>query len=96
MGYQNLSFSVGKTPEEVLGPKFFFGSGQEAVDVRPVENLSASKSRFFNFQLDFPPKISTLTKNDHDLIEYFRSIIRERDAMVSLTALAQSPGLVPM
>ena len=34
--------------------------------------------------------------NVGDLIEYFRNIIKERDVMVSLTAPAQSPGLVPM
>ena len=33
---------------------------------------------------------------EEDLLEYFRSILRERDQMVSLTAPAQSSGLVPV
>ena len=53
MGYVNLSYYMGKTPEKVSGHKNFFGSGQEAVEVGPAEILSASKSQFFNFQLDF-------------------------------------------
>ena len=55
MGYENLSYCIGKTPKKVLGPNFFFGSGQEAVEAGPAENLSASKSGFLNFQLDFRP-----------------------------------------
>ena len=53
--FRVYSSSIGKTPEKVLGPKFFFWVGQEAVEVGPMENFSASKSGFFNFQLDFPP-----------------------------------------
>ena len=49
MGYENLSYCIGKTPKKV------FGSGQEAVEVGPAENLSVSKSGFLNFQLDFRP-----------------------------------------
>ena len=55
MGYVTLSYYIGKTPEKVSGPKIFFWFGQEAGEVGSVENLSASKTGFFNFQLDFPP-----------------------------------------
>ena len=55
IGNVKLSYCIGKTPKKVLGPKIFFWSGQEAVEVWPVKNFGASKSGFFNFQLDFPP-----------------------------------------
>ena len=46
MGYQNLDRFLVQN---------FFESGPEAVEVRLVENLSASKSGFFDFQLEFLP-----------------------------------------
>ena len=56
MGYVSQSNCIEKTPKKIMGPKIFWGSAQEAVEVRPAENLSVSKSVFFlNFQLDFPP-----------------------------------------
>ena len=54
MGYENLSYSNGKMLGNVKTNNFI-GSGQEALEVGLAENLSASKSGFFNFQLDFPP-----------------------------------------
>ena len=52
MGYENLSYCIGKTPKKVSGPKNFLGPVRK---LGPAENLSASKSGFFNFQLFFRP-----------------------------------------
>ena len=54
MGYENLSYSNGKMLGNVKTNNFI-GSGQEALEVGQAEDLSASESGFFNFQLDFPP-----------------------------------------
>ena len=39
MGYVNLSYDIGKTPEKVSGPKIFFGSDLEALKVGLPENF---------------------------------------------------------
>ena len=46
MGYENLSYYVGKTPKQVSGPKIFLGPVQ-----RP-SNFGTLKFGFFNFHLD--------------------------------------------